>query len=65
MRVELAVCQLLLGRRQEAEATLCLPPDSQQPPDPAVQDFVQVSTLHPPIILHAAKCPNRVSVMLL
>lgn len=46
MRVEVAVCKLLLGRRQEAESVLCLSPDSQQPPDPAVQDFVQVSNLH-------------------
>ncbi|BDA41990.1 probable protein ACCUMULATION AND REPLICATION OF CHLOROPLASTS 6, chloroplastic [Coccomyxa sp. Obi] len=41
VRVELAVCKLLLGRRQEAESALCLHPDSQQPPDPAVQEFVQ------------------------
>ncbi|KAK9908710.1 hypothetical protein WJX75_001848 [Coccomyxa subellipsoidea] len=40
VRVELAVCKLLLGRRQEAEAELCLYPDAPQPPDRAVQDFI-------------------------
>lgn len=47
VRVELAVCKLLLGRRQEAEAELCLYPDAPRPPDRAVQDFILVS-LHPP-----------------
>ena len=32
VRVELAVCKLLLGRRQEAEAELCLSADAPQPP---------------------------------
>ncbi len=42
VRVELAVCKLLLGRRQEAEAELCLSADAPQPPDPAVQEFILV-----------------------
>ncbi|EIE25406.1 hypothetical protein COCSUDRAFT_61625 [Coccomyxa subellipsoidea C-169] len=40
VRVDLAVCKLLLGRRQEAEAELCLSADAPQPPDPAVQEFI-------------------------
>ena len=49
MRVELAVCKLLLGRRQEAEAELCLSADAPQPPDPAVQEFILVRPSPNPI----------------
>ena len=41
--VELAVCKLLLGDTEAAEAALGLGPQAAVAPDPDVQHFVQVS----------------------
>lgn len=59
MRVELAVCSVLLGRSREAELALCLLPSMPEPADQAVQEFVLVSTSHPgpPCSLHVPKNP--------
>ena len=46
VRVEMAVCELLLGRKDSAAAELGLSDNAERLADPGIQDFVQVPSMN-------------------